>query len=207
MSGEPLVGIYEPSRVGCLHDQRSQGRGIEQPCFVPVRPCHYGRSSPVGIVFTRDDLVKNLLCIFLLLFYFLGQCQNAGPHRRSPHLPPDPKTSTIKMRIRILASGWLNAGLFLFVTGIRLWTHVVERLTLRISHLHDIIHYPSPGDLRQQLTDLKQQMEKKEHTLGKVRWRMDVGAEAMYEYVDEAGEVVERACGGMRRSVRSRIRG
>ncbi|KAK0502622.1 hypothetical protein EDD18DRAFT_1101017 [Armillaria luteobubalina] len=53
--------------------------------------------------------------------------------------------------------------------------HAVEHLTLRISHLHDIIHYPSPEDLHQQLTDLKQQMEKKEHALAKVQWRMDVG--------------------------------
>ncbi|KAK0200519.1 hypothetical protein DFS33DRAFT_164012 [Desarmillaria ectypa] len=89
---------------------------------------------------------------------------------------------------------WFSTGLFLLATGIRPWTHVVERLTLRISHLHDVIHYPSPEqtteDLRQQLTDLKQQMEKVEHTLGKVRRRMDDGAEAMYEYVDEAVGVV-----------------
>ncbi len=91
---------------------------------------------------------------------------------------------------------WFSTGLFLLATGIRPWTHVVERLTLRISHLHDVIHYPSPEqtteDLRQQLTDLKQQMEKIEHTLGKVRRRMDDGAEAMYEYVDEAVDVVEK---------------
>lgn len=92
---------------------------------------------------------------------------------------------------------WFSTGLFLLATGIRPWTHVVERLTLRISHLHDVIHYPSPEqtteDLRQQLTDLKEQMEKVEHTLGKVRRRMDDGAEAMYEYVDEAVDVVEKS--------------
>ncbi|KAK0485409.1 hypothetical protein EDD18DRAFT_1428238 [Armillaria luteobubalina] len=71
--------------------------------------------------------------------------------------------------------------------------HAVEHLTLRISHLHDIIHYPSPEDLCQQLTDLKQQMEKKEHALAKVQWRMDVGAETMYECVDEAVDVVEKS--------------
>ncbi|KAK0219043.1 hypothetical protein IW262DRAFT_1074944 [Armillaria fumosa] len=105
---------------------------------------------------------------------------------------------------------WFSTGLILLATGIRPWTHVVERLTLRILHLHDVIHYPSPEqtteDLRQQLTDLKGQIEKMEHTLGKVRQRMDDGAEATYEYVDEAVEVVKRACGGMRRSATSRIR-
>lgn len=92
---------------------------------------------------------------------------------------------------------WFSTGLFLLATGIRPWTHVVERLTLRISHLHNVIHYPSPEqttkDLQQQLTDLKQQMARVEHTLGKVRRRMDDGAEAMYEYVDEAVDVVEKS--------------
>lgn len=91
---------------------------------------------------------------------------------------------------------WFSTGLFLLATGIRPWTNVVERLTLRISYLHDVIHYPSPEqtteDVRQQLTDLKQQMERVEHTLGKVRRRMDDGAEATHEYVDEAVDAVEK---------------
>ncbi|KAK0219071.1 hypothetical protein IW262DRAFT_1462694 [Armillaria fumosa] len=130
------------------------------------------------------------------------------PRRRSPHLPHDPSPKDVdrqnahtelqRMEIFFLILARFSTALFLLATGIRPWTHVVERLTHRISHLHYVIHYPGPEqtteDLRQQLTDLKEHMEKMEHTLEKVLRRMDDGAEAMYEYyVDEAVDVVEKS--------------
>ncbi|KAK0439020.1 uncharacterized protein EV420DRAFT_1735690 [Desarmillaria tabescens] len=88
---------------------------------------------------------------------------------------------------------WFSTGLFLLATGIHLWMHVVKHLTLRISHLHDIIHYPSPEqttkNLWQQLADLKQQMERVKHTLGKVQQRIDDRAEAMYDLFTQCNDM------------------
>ncbi|KAK0219068.1 hypothetical protein IW262DRAFT_1298167 [Armillaria fumosa] len=127
----------------------------------------------------------------------LGQRQNARPRRRSPYLSPDPSPEDVHKQnahtelgrmevfflilatlssfpgasflryILTLIAGkdvltWFSTGLFLLATGIRPWMHTTE-------------------DLRQQLTDLKRQIEKMEHTLGKVWRRMDDGAEAMYD--------------------------
>src|SRR5882762_4849907 len=39
---------------------------------------------------------------------------------------------------------WFSTTLFVLATGMRPWSHLLDRLRQRTSDLHDTIHYPSP---------------------------------------------------------------
>ena len=39
---------------------------------------------------------------------------------------------------------WFSTGLFVLATGMRPWSHLVERIRTRTEELHDLIHYPTP---------------------------------------------------------------
>ncbi|KAK0184891.1 hypothetical protein F5146DRAFT_1074004 [Armillaria mellea] len=211
MSGKPFASSNRPED---LEGETSSNRAWYQFDLAVVAAL----VSPVGNLLTGGDLVKNLLYIFLLLLYLhqlievpwaIRPQTNARTERRRMEIfflilatiSPFLGASFLRYILTLIAGEdiltWFSPGLFLLATSILAWTHVVERLMLRISRLHDVIHYPSPEqtteDLRQQLMDLKEQMEKIEHTLGKVQRRMDDGAEVMYEYVDEAVDVVEKS--------------
>ncbi|KAG5734673.1 hypothetical protein E4T56_gene18687, partial [Termitomyces sp. T112] len=94
------------------------------------------------------------------------------------------------------AVSWFNTALFVMATGMRPWSHVIERLKQRTTDLHDVIHYPSPelsaNDIRVQVVDLMQRVEHFERALSKARAKIIDATEEVYEYVDEAVAVVDR---------------
>jgi hypothetical protein len=90
-------------------------------------------------------------------------------------------------------------------TGIRPWSHVVERITQRTGDLHCVVHYPPDHELggekeegrereREQVKEemklLKQRVEKLEKALERTKVGLSEGVEGVYAYVDDAlGEV------------------
>ncbi|EIN05685.1 hypothetical protein PUNSTDRAFT_91258 [Punctularia strigosozonata HHB-11173 SS5] len=107
------------------------------------------------------------------------------------------------------AISWFSSGLFVLATGIRPWTHLVERLQQRTTDLHDIVHYPSSGspalvlDAQEQLDALRDRTELLETELHDVKQQLKdmVSTDEMYEHVDEAIEGVERALRKQERKV------
>ncbi|KAF8884487.1 hypothetical protein BD779DRAFT_1612123 [Infundibulicybe gibba] len=95
------------------------------------------------------------------------------------------------------AVSWFSTGLFVLATGMRPWSHIVQRLTQRANDLHDVIHYPSPdsaaNDLSQQLDDLLKRVASLENSLQKAKAKIASNTDEVFEYVDEAMDAVERA--------------
>ncbi|KAG6848904.1 hypothetical protein H0H93_012975 [Arthromyces matolae] len=95
------------------------------------------------------------------------------------------------------AVSWFNTALFVMATGVRPWSHVIERLKQRTTDLHDVIHYPSPelaaNDMRVQISDLMKRVEHLERSLSKAKAKLVDATEEVYDYVDEAVTVVDRA--------------
>ncbi|KAG6828473.1 hypothetical protein H0H92_007839 [Tricholoma furcatifolium] len=93
------------------------------------------------------------------------------------------------------AVSWFNTSLFVLATGMRPWSHLVQRLKQRTTDLHDVIHYPSPDlsaqDLRAQMADLMNRVEHLERSLSKAKARLVDATEQVYDYVDEAVTVVD----------------
>ncbi|KAK0219049.1 hypothetical protein IW262DRAFT_1298148 [Armillaria fumosa] len=160
MSGEPLASTNRPEWDS--HTTRDLEDEIEQLRLLIEAKRAHRASKDRDIPLDSRDRIPFLGGSFLC--YILAKTFSPGSALASSFLPP------VSAHGRMLSSV----------------------STLRISHLHDVIYYPSPEqtteDLHQQLTDLKRQMEKREHTLGKVRWRMDDGAKEVYEYVDDVVE-------------------
>ncbi|KAF9007134.1 hypothetical protein BDQ17DRAFT_1423205 [Cyathus striatus] len=99
-------------------------------------------------------------------------------------------TSTV---IGAHAVSWFSTGLFVLATGMRPWSHLVERLKDRTKALHDRVHYPPQprqGEDKE-VGDLRRRMEKLERKLGKIREQMKLATDDVFEYVDEAVGGVE----------------
>lgn len=94
------------------------------------------------------------------------------------------------------AVSWFNTALFVMATGMRPWSHVIERFRQRTTDLHDVIHYPSPdlsaNDMRVQIVDLMKRVEHLERALSKAKAKIVDATEEVYDYVDEAVTVVDR---------------
>ncbi|KAF9468461.1 hypothetical protein BDZ94DRAFT_1184174 [Collybia nuda] len=95
------------------------------------------------------------------------------------------------------AVSWFSTALFVLATGMRPWSHVVDRFTQRTTDLHDVIHYPSPNrlsadDTHQQIEDMMKRVEDLEKSLTKAKAKLVDATEEVYEYVDEAVNAVER---------------
>lgn len=111
---------------------------------------------------------------------------------------------------------WFSTGLFVLATGIRPWSHIVERVVQRTGDLHTVVHYPpSPippssnsdshsledltkahkrelGAVKAGIGELERRVERLGKALEKVRVGMVEGVEGVYAYVDEAVEEVGR---------------
>lgn len=95
------------------------------------------------------------------------------------------------------AVSWFSTALFVLATGMRPWSHVVNRFTQRTTDLHDVIHYPSPNrasavDTNQQIEEMVKRIEHLEKSLTKAKAKLVDATEEVYEYVDEAVNAVER---------------
>ncbi|KAJ7593364.1 hypothetical protein C8J56DRAFT_823515 [Mycena floridula] len=93
---------------------------------------------------------------------------------------------------------WFSTSLFVLAAGVRPWSHLVSRMTDRVTDLHDVIHYPTPGAesseaLRTELDALRKQVEGFERALHKTRQKMMHTTEEVYEYVDEAIDSLEKS--------------
>ncbi|GLB44325.1 hypothetical protein LshimejAT787_1602550 [Lyophyllum shimeji] len=91
---------------------------------------------------------------------------------------------------------WFSTALFVLATGMRPWSHVVERFRQRTEDLHDVVHYPSPDlsaeDMRLQMAEMVKRVEHLERALAKAQTRLVDATDEVYEYVDEAVTAVDR---------------
>ncbi|KAK7046030.1 hypothetical protein VNI00_007025 [Paramarasmius palmivorus] len=92
---------------------------------------------------------------------------------------------------------WFSIGLFVLATGVRPWSHVVQRISSRVTDLHDIIHYPSShpssnGDFRSELEVLQKQVRQLNAQLIQLQRKAEKDSDEIYEYVDDALDVVEK---------------
>lgn len=97
---------------------------------------------------------------------------------------------------------WFSTGLFVLATGVRPWSHLVQRFNRRVTDLHDIVHYHSAekegdddevSEMRQQLEVLRSQVREMEKVMEKLNKKLAKETNEVYEYVDERAETVEQA--------------
>ncbi|KAL0068230.1 hypothetical protein AAF712_004615 [Marasmius tenuissimus] len=93
---------------------------------------------------------------------------------------------------------WFSISLFVLATGVRPWSHVVQRIAGRVTDLHDIVHYPahhptSNGDFRTELEDLRKQFQQLNSSITQLQNKSASSAQEMYDYVDDALDVVEKS--------------
>ncbi|KAF9481092.1 hypothetical protein BDN70DRAFT_920097 [Pholiota conissans] len=93
------------------------------------------------------------------------------------------------------AVSWFSTGLFVLATGMRPWSHFVERVSQRTSELHNVVHYPPPTHTV--AMEAHEALEKRvallEKALEKVKVKVSHTTEDVYEYVDDAVDAVEHA--------------
>ena len=63
---------------------------------------------------------------------------------------------------------WFSTGLFVLATGMRLWSHLVERIRTHTGELHDLIHYPAPHSSSAAHSDLEMRVLGLENKLKKM---------------------------------------
>ncbi|RDB18292.1 hypothetical protein Hypma_000549 [Hypsizygus marmoreus] len=92
---------------------------------------------------------------------------------------------------------WFSTALFVMATGMRPWSHLVERFNRRTTDLHDVIHYPSPNinaeDVQAQMADMLKRIAYLERSLAKTKTKFVDATEEVYEYVDHAVDSVDRS--------------
>ncbi|KDR78088.1 hypothetical protein GALMADRAFT_245090 [Galerina marginata CBS 339.88] len=93
------------------------------------------------------------------------------------------------------AVSWFSTALFVLATGMRPWSHLVERLNQRTYELQDFVHYPSATRSinEEQHKLLERRVAQLEKALGKVQDKVVHATEDVYEYVDDAVDAVEHA--------------
>ena len=72
------------------------------------------------------------------------------------------------------AISWFSAGLFVLATGVRPWSHVIDRLNERTDDLHEFVHYPSTSRCasEEQVAQLEARVAKLEKSLNKMRTKL-----------------------------------
>ncbi|KAF5342950.1 hypothetical protein D9758_014946 [Tetrapyrgos nigripes] len=95
---------------------------------------------------------------------------------------------------------WFSTSLFVLATGIRPWSHLIQRLNRRITDLHDIVHYPTPDSssetteiLRSELQEMQTQMRHMQKAFADLHSKFVKDTEEVYDYVDDAVEMVEKS--------------
>ncbi|KAJ3887400.1 hypothetical protein GG344DRAFT_55761 [Lentinula edodes] len=96
---------------------------------------------------------------------------------------------------------WFSIGLFILATGVRPWSHLVQRFNQRVTDLHDIVHYHSSVkegssedvvEMKQQLERLHEQMQDMEKLIIKLKKKLAKETNEVYDYVDEQVDSVEK---------------
>ncbi|KAK2460403.1 hypothetical protein APHAL10511_007568 [Amanita phalloides] len=89
------------------------------------------------------------------------------------------------------AVSWFNVGLFVLATGVRPWTHLVERLKQRTSDLHEAVQYPIPPnfattrELLDRLDNLTRKIEKLEKSIRRNEIKTLELRDDVYHDIDE----------------------
>ena len=93
------------------------------------------------------------------------------------------------------AVSWFSTGLFVLATGVRPWTHLVERLSQRTMELQSYIHRPSPSHVasEEQHLLLEKRVAEMEKSLSKIKSQLAHTTEDVCEYVDDAVGAIEHA--------------
>lgn len=93
------------------------------------------------------------------------------------------------------AVSWFSTGLFVLATGMRPWSHLVDRLNQRMSDLQDFVHYPSSahGVPLEEYSALAKRVAHLEKNIAKIKAKVDNTTEDVYDYVDDAVDAVEHA--------------
>jgi hypothetical protein len=93
------------------------------------------------------------------------------------------------------AVSWFSTGLFVLATGVRPWTHLVERLSQRTMALQSYVHRPSPSHVasEEQHLLLEKRVAEMEKALSKIKSQVAHTTEDVCEYVDDAVGAVEHA--------------
>ncbi|KAJ3811587.1 hypothetical protein F5876DRAFT_88239 [Lentinula aff. lateritia] len=96
---------------------------------------------------------------------------------------------------------WFSIGLFILATGVRPWSHLIQRFNQRVTDLHDIVHYHSSVkegssedvvEMKQQLKRLHEQMQGMEKLITKLKKKLAKETNEVYDYVDEQVDSVEK---------------
>ncbi|KAF9068810.1 hypothetical protein BDP27DRAFT_1223680 [Rhodocollybia butyracea] len=95
---------------------------------------------------------------------------------------------------------WFSIGLFVLATGVRPWSHLVQRLNQRVTDLHDIVHYHSDAkgnqddvvEMQRELERLHSQMQEMDQAMMKLKKKLTKETNDVYDYVDEQVEPVEK---------------
>ena len=93
------------------------------------------------------------------------------------------------------AVSWFSTGLFVLATGVRPWTHLVERLSQRTMALQSYVHRPSPihAASEEQHLLLEKRVAEMEKSLSKIKSQVARTTEDICEYVDDAVGTMEHA--------------
>jgi hypothetical protein len=93
------------------------------------------------------------------------------------------------------AVSWFSTGLFVLATGVRPWTHLVERLSQRTMALQSYVHRPSPVHVasEEQHLLLEKRVAEMEKSLSKIKSQVVHSTDDVCEYVDDAVGAMEHA--------------
>ncbi|EKM76625.1 hypothetical protein AGABI1DRAFT_115713 [Agaricus bisporus var. burnettii JB137-S8] len=80
---------------------------------------------------------------------------------------------------------WFSTGLFVMATGIRPWSHLVERFSQRTADLKDFIHNTSPREAKETSAPLLQRIDDLEGSLAIVENLLKRMHEDTVDYVDK----------------------
>ncbi|KAJ3794538.1 hypothetical protein GGU11DRAFT_689615 [Lentinula aff. detonsa] len=96
---------------------------------------------------------------------------------------------------------WFSLGLFVLATGVRPWSHLIQRFDQRITDLHDIVHYHSSvkegvsdevAEMKQQLERLHGQTQEMQKSMSKLKKKLERETNEVFDYVDEQVEPIEK---------------
>ncbi|KAJ3562856.1 hypothetical protein NP233_g9314 [Leucocoprinus birnbaumii] len=88
---------------------------------------------------------------------------------------------------------WFSTGLFVMATGVRPWSHIMDRINQRTEDLHTFIHYPpsspnhkSASELQENVDLLLDRVDKIERSLIVMKDRLKLTSEDIFDHVDDA---------------------
>jgi hypothetical protein len=86
---------------------------------------------------------------------------------------------------------WFHTTTFILASGIRPWSHLVQRVSERAIDLHNTIHYPprsfiSNDGVQAEIESLSKRVTQLEGALGKVKQRVADTVDEVYQYVEDA---------------------